>query len=89
MLQSLFLDDVYYHGHITEFEEERDGFWVRLDDDPDRENFFHFGDIDTVFNSDKIASLEDIHRENEQHNIKKAISSLRNRLFRLVFQYAH
>lgn len=46
--------DIYYHGHITEFDEEREGFWAVLDDDPDREEFFHYGDIEAVFDGDRI-----------------------------------
>ncbi|MCM2532281.1 hypothetical protein NDK43_07630 [Neobacillus pocheonensis] len=47
-------DNIYYHGHITELEDERVGFWARLDDDLENEEFFHFSDIEAVFNGDKI-----------------------------------
>jgi hypothetical protein len=47
-------DDIIYYGHITEFDEEMDGFWAVLDDDPDREELFHFGDIEAVNYGDKI-----------------------------------
>lgn len=50
-------DDLYYHGHITQLEDEREGFWAVLDDDPDQEEFFHFGDIEAVFDGDKIPFL--------------------------------
>jgi hypothetical protein len=50
-------DDIYYHGHITEFEDEREGFWARLDDAPDNEEFFHFGDLEAVSDGDKIPFL--------------------------------
>lgn len=41
-------DDVYYHGYITEFDEEREGFWARLDDGHDKEEFFSFGELEAV-----------------------------------------
>lgn len=47
-------EDIYYHGHITEIEEDMEGFWAVLEDDPGREEFFHFGDIEAVFDGDKI-----------------------------------
>jgi hypothetical protein len=50
-------DDIYYHGHITDFEDERVGFWARLDDDPDTEEFFHYRDIEAVFDGDRIPFL--------------------------------
>ena len=50
-------EDIYYHGHITQLEDERVGFWAVLDDDPDQEEFFHFGDIEAVFDGDKIPLL--------------------------------
>lgn len=50
-------DDIYYHGHITEFEEERDGFRAVLDDDSNREEFFHYGDLEAVLPGDRISFL--------------------------------
>lgn len=50
-------EDLYYHGVITALEEEREGFWAVLDDDSDREEFFHFGDIEAVFDGDRIPFL--------------------------------
>ncbi|NRD81063.1 hypothetical protein HPT25_27610 [Bacillus sp. BRMEA1] len=47
-------DDIYYYGLITEFDEEREGFWARLDDNPNAEELFRFGDIEAVFDGDKI-----------------------------------
>ncbi|MDX1805920.1 MAG: hypothetical protein R3267_02685 [Paenisporosarcina sp.] len=51
-------DDIYYHGFITELNEEREGFWVRLDDAPDKEEFFTFTEIETVLPGDRIPFLE-------------------------------
>ncbi|MGD6879924.1 hypothetical protein [Bacillus infantis] len=48
---------LYYHGVITEFDEEQDGFWAVLDDDPEREEFFHFGDLEAVISGERIPSL--------------------------------
>jgi hypothetical protein len=50
-------EDIYYHGHITGFDEEREGFWARLDDSPEIEDLFYFGDIEAVFDGDKIPFL--------------------------------
>ena len=50
-------DDLYYHGHITEIDETRGGFWARLDDTPDIADFFSFVDIEAVFDYDKIISF--------------------------------
>lgn len=47
-------EDIYYRGHITEIEEEREGFWARLEDDQDKEEFFHFGEIEAVLDGYKI-----------------------------------
>ena len=49
--------DIYYHGVITELDEEREGFWARLDDAPDKEEFFNFGEIEAVFPGDRIPFL--------------------------------
>jgi hypothetical protein len=49
--------DIYYHGHITEFEEEREGFWAVLDDDTERAEFFHYGDLEAVLPGDRIPFL--------------------------------
>lgn len=50
-------DDVYYHGFITEFDEERKGFWARLDDGTDKEEFFSFGELEAVIPGDRIPFL--------------------------------
>ena len=50
-------DDVYYHGFITEFDEEREGFWTRLDDGPNKEEFFSFGELEAVIPGDRIPFL--------------------------------
>ena len=50
-------DDVYYHGFITEFDEEREGFWARLDDGPDKEEFFRFSELEAVIPGDRIPFL--------------------------------
>lgn len=50
-------EDIYYHGHITQLEDEREGFWAVLDDDPNQEEFFHFGDIEAVGDGNKIPFL--------------------------------
>jgi hypothetical protein len=47
-------EDIYYHGYITEFDEEREGFWAKLDDNPKVEELFHYGDIEAVLDGDKI-----------------------------------
>ena len=51
-------DDIYYHGHITEVDEVRDGFWARLDDDPVNEDFFYYGDIEAVIDGGVVAIIE-------------------------------
>lgn len=48
-------DDIYYHGVITEFDEDRDGFWAVLDDDPEREEFLNFGHLEAVVPGDRIS----------------------------------
>lgn len=50
-------EDVYYHGTITEFDEEREGFWARLEDVPEKEEFFHFGDLEAVIPGNRIPFL--------------------------------
>ena len=50
-------DDIFYHGYITELNEEREGFWVRLDDDPVKEEFFTFREIEAVIPGDRIPFL--------------------------------
>jgi hypothetical protein len=49
--------DIYYHGRITQLEDERVGFWAVLDDEPNQEEFFHFGDIEAVLDGDRIPFL--------------------------------
>ncbi|MED1472692.1 hypothetical protein [Bacillus salipaludis] len=43
---------IYNIMDITQLEDERVGFWAVLDDDPDQEEFFHFVDIEAVFDGD-------------------------------------
>jgi hypothetical protein len=50
-------EDIYYHGRITQLEDEREGFWAVLDDNPDQEEYFHFGDIEAVIDGDRIPFL--------------------------------
>ncbi|OIK04881.1 hypothetical protein BIV60_27815 [Bacillus sp. MUM 116] len=61
-------DDLYYHGHITQLEDERVGFWAVLDDDPDQEEFFHFGDLEAVFDGDKIPFLGGWTKRQQKNN---------------------
>lgn len=50
-------EDLYYHGTITEIDEEREGFWAVLDDDKEREEFFAFPDLEGVIEGERIPFL--------------------------------
>ena len=47
-------DTLYYHGKITEIDEEQEGFCAVLDDDADTEEFFCFADLEGVIDGDRI-----------------------------------
>lgn len=58
---------IYYHGYITEFDEEREGFWVRLDDNPKVEELLHYGDIEAVFDVDKLPFFDECLKSFYEH----------------------
>lgn len=47
-------DELYYHGEVTQIEEDNSGFWCVLDDDKMREEFFYFFDLENVIDVDRI-----------------------------------
>lgn len=49
-------ETLYYHGTITEIDEDREGFWAVLDDE-EREEFFSFVDLEGVIPGERIPFL--------------------------------
>lgn len=47
----------YYHGTLTQIEEDNSGFWCVLDDDKTKEEFFSFADLENVIPGDRIPFL--------------------------------
>lgn len=46
-------DELYYHGYITEIEED-EGIWLLLDDERASVEYFSFEDLETVIDGDRI-----------------------------------
>jgi hypothetical protein len=50
-------ETLYYHGTITEVDEDREGFWAVLDENAEREEFFSFADLEGVIDGTRIPFL--------------------------------
>jgi hypothetical protein len=66
-------DTLYYHGTITEIDEEREGFWTVLDGDKEREEFFAFPDLEGVIDGERIPFLTGTTRRSKSDLEKRGI----------------